>query len=99
MKKIVCDLCDSTEFVKEGGMFICQGCGTKYSLEEAKSMMREAIALAEQTGQKAIRLDVLRGNVPAENLYKGIGFQYVGTVPMFYEDTGWTDYLLYEYPL
>ena len=41
MKKIVCDLCDSTEFVKEGGMFICQGCGTKYSLEEAKSMMRE----------------------------------------------------------
>ena len=41
MKKIVCDLCDSTEFVKEGGMFICQGCGTQYSLEEAKSMMRE----------------------------------------------------------
>ena len=41
MRKIVCDLCDSTEFVKEGGMFICQGCGTKYSLEEAKSMMRE----------------------------------------------------------
>ena len=41
MKKIVCDLCESTEFTKEGGFFICQGCGTKYSLEEAKSMMRE----------------------------------------------------------
>lgn len=41
MKKIVCELCDSTEFVKEGGMFICQGCGTKYTAEEAKSMMRE----------------------------------------------------------
>ena len=41
MKQIVCDLCESTEFVKEGGVFICQGCGTKYSLEEAKSMMRE----------------------------------------------------------
>lgn len=41
MKKIVCELCDGTEFVKEGGMFVCQGCGTKYSAEEAKSMMRE----------------------------------------------------------
>lgn len=41
MKKIVCDLCESTEFTKEGGFFICQGCGTKYSLEEAKGMLRE----------------------------------------------------------
>ena len=41
MKKIVCDLCECTEFTKEGGFFICQGCGTKYSLEEAKSMMKE----------------------------------------------------------
>lgn len=41
MKKIVCDLCESTEFIKENGMFVCQGCGTKYSLEEAKSMMKE----------------------------------------------------------
>lgn len=41
MKKIVCELCEGTEFTKEGGFFVCHGCGTKYSLEEAKSMMRE----------------------------------------------------------
>lgn len=41
MKKIFCELCDGTEFVKESGMFICQGCGTKYTAEEAKAMMRE----------------------------------------------------------
>ncbi len=41
MKRIVCELCESTEFTKEEGFFICQGCGTKYSLKEAKSMMRE----------------------------------------------------------
>lgn len=41
MKKIVCELCESTVFTKESGYFICQGCGTKYSLEEAKGMMRE----------------------------------------------------------
>lgn len=41
MKKIVCELCESTSFVKEGGMFVCQGCGTSYSVEEARNMMRE----------------------------------------------------------
>ncbi len=41
MKKIVCELCEGTDFVKDGGMFVCQGCGTKYTAEEAKSMMRE----------------------------------------------------------
>ncbi len=41
MKRIVCELCDCMEFTKDGGMFICQGCGTKYTLEEAKAMMKE----------------------------------------------------------
>lgn len=41
MKKIVCELCDGTEFTKDAGMFVCNGCGTRYSVEEAKSMMKE----------------------------------------------------------
>ncbi len=41
MKKIFCELCDGIDFIKEGGMFICQGCGTKYTAEEARAMMRE----------------------------------------------------------
>ena len=50
MKKIVCELCDGTEFVKEGGMFVCQGCGTKYTAEEAKGMMREVEGAAPVSG-------------------------------------------------
>jgi len=41
MKKIVCEMCESTDFVKEDGLFVCQGCGCKYSMEEAKKMMKE----------------------------------------------------------
>ena len=48
---------------------------------------------------RALRLDVLGGNVPAERLYTGQGFARRGTVRMFYDDTGWTDYGLYEYLL
>ena len=58
--------------------------------------MRFAIDVARTQRQKAIHLDVLAGNVPAERLYPALGFVYLGTIPMFYEDTGWTDYGLYE---
>ena len=64
-----------------------------------KQMVRFVIDKAREEGQKAIRLDVLKGNLPAEKLYPALGFQYVQTVPMYYEDTGWADFELYEYPL
>lgn len=34
-------MCGSTNLIKEGGVFVCQSCGTKYSVEEAKRMMVE----------------------------------------------------------
>lgn len=65
----------------------------------AKALVAKAIGLAEEAKQKAIRLDVLAGNIPAERLYAGQGFSYVDTIRMYYEDTGWTDFKLYEYRL
>ena len=65
----------------------------------AKAMARYALALARGQGKKAVRLDVLGGNLPAERAYTAVGFRYVDTLTMFYEDTGWTDYKLFEYPL
>ena len=41
MKKIVCELCEGTQFDKVDGRFVCKGCGTSYSAEEARGMMRE----------------------------------------------------------
>lgn len=41
MKKIVCEICNGSEFLKKDGQFICQGCGTAYALEEVKTMMQE----------------------------------------------------------
>ena len=65
----------------------------------AKELVRYAIDEARRLGMKAMRLDVLKGNVPAERLYPACGFRYVDTVVMFYEDTGWTDYEMYELAL
>lgn len=41
MKKIVCELCEGMQFDKVDGRFVCKGCGTSYSAEEARGMMRE----------------------------------------------------------
>ena len=41
MKQIKCELCGSTDLVKDGGFFVCQYCGAKYSVEEARKMMIE----------------------------------------------------------
>ena len=38
MKKIVCDLCGESDFLKVSGFFECQVCGAKYTTEEARSM-------------------------------------------------------------
>ena len=60
-------------------------------------MVQYAIDYAREHQQKAIRLDVLKGNLRAEKLYSGMGFRLLHTLPMVYEDTGWTDFQLYEY--
>ncbi len=41
MKALTCEMCGSTNLIKEEGVFVCQSCGTKYSVEEARKMMVE----------------------------------------------------------
>ena len=41
MKQLVCEMCGGTDLVKDGGVFVCQTCGCKYSIEEARKMMVE----------------------------------------------------------
>ena len=43
-------MCGSADIVKQEGVFICQYCGCKYSVEEAKKMMNEIEGTVEVTG-------------------------------------------------
>ena len=41
MKRLTCEMCGSTDLIKQDGVFVCQTCGCKYSVEEARKMMVE----------------------------------------------------------
>lgn len=63
MKALTCEMCGSTNLLKQDGVFVCQSCGTKYSVEEAKKMMVEGTVEVKGT----VKVDQT-GNV--ENLLK-----------------------------
>lgn len=41
MKRLACEMCGGTDLIKQDGVFVCQNCGMKYSVEDAKKMMIE----------------------------------------------------------
>lgn len=49
MKQLVCEMCGSADLIKQEGVFVCQSCGTKYSVEDAKKMMMEESAEISNT--------------------------------------------------
>lgn len=49
MKQLTCEMCGSTELIKQDGYFVCQVCGCKYSVEEAKKMMIEGTVEVQGT--------------------------------------------------
>ena len=55
MKQLTCEMCGGTDLMKQDGVFICQTCGTKYSVEEAKKMMVEVDGTVEVKG--TVRVD------------------------------------------
>ena len=43
MKAIQCEMCGSHNLIKKDGVFVCENCGTKYTLEEAKKLMIDGV--------------------------------------------------------
>lgn len=42
MEAIKCELCGSNDLVKKDGVYVCQYCGTQYTIEEARNLLRTA---------------------------------------------------------
>ena len=62
MLQLKCEMCGSVDMIKQDGVFVCQGCGMKYSPEEAKNIMVEV----EDAAQNAVSTVVNNFLVMAE---------------------------------
>lgn len=49
MKQLTCEMCGNTDIVKNEGVFVCQSCGCKYTVEEARKMMVEGTVSVQGT--------------------------------------------------
>ena len=60
MKRLTCEMCGSTDLIKQDGVFVCQTCGCKYSIEEAKKMMVEGTVDVSAVPSRSITNEKLR---------------------------------------
>ena len=58
--------------------------------------LEEAMEIAMRNGKKALRLEVLKSNVPAQRMYDRAGFVFRGEQRLYAENTGMMDFLYYE---
>ena len=53
MKQLTCEVCGGNDLLKQDGVFVCQSCGCKYSVEEAKKMMVEGTVKIDNSDKLA----------------------------------------------
>lgn len=63
----------------------------------ATAALDELIRIAKETKKKAVRLDAIGTNKPAQKLYEKYGFINCGKAMEYYESTGKTEFVYYEY--
>lgn len=74
--------------------------GTGYLRKGAgRALMEFAEEKARKEGCISLRLDAVKGNLPAQRLYEKCGFHRIATVSLGYEAYGLPFYDLYEKPL
>lgn len=65
----------------------------------AKETMRLILDMSRSIGKKAVRLDALSCNTPANRLYEALGFERKGQRRWYADNVGWMDFYLYEFIL
>ena len=67
MKRLSCELCGSNDLVKENGLFVCQYCGVKYTVEDMKKMMVEGTVVIDTTKEQENLTTMLEVALAAKN--------------------------------
>lgn len=102
MIQLTCEICGSTNLLKEDSIFLCQSCGAKYSVEEAKKLIMDHQNLSATIGDNKVEQ-----STKVKNLYQlarmDIDKAGCGNAQKYYEDilpedpTSWEAHFFVEY--
>ncbi len=62
----------------------------------AKEMLNYVFDKAKKQSIKSIRLNVVKNNLPAENLYKKLSFEYIDSIEIFIKNRGLKFFKVFE---
>lgn len=75
MQKLICELCRSNDFTRDDqGFFVCDYCRTKYSAEQARSMIVEGTVRVDRSGEAASLLKLASTAVSSGNMYEAVDY-------------------------
>lgn len=67
MQALKCEMCGGNDIVKQDGLYVCQHCGTKYSIEEAKKLMSGVKVVIDNSGSVQNYLTLAQNALEAKN--------------------------------
>lgn len=74
MKAMICEMCGGNNLIKEDGLFVCQNCGTKYTVEEARKLLGTVkIDKSDETKKLLVLARRARDENNSENAQKFYG--------------------------
>lgn len=71
-------MCGSNDIVKKDGLYVCQFCGTKYSVEDAKKMMIDGTVNVQGTVKIDKSETVQKNLMNARRTYADEGLEEAG---------------------
>ena len=74
MKPLTCEMCGSTEIIRKDGMYVCQACGTKYSIEDAKKMMMEGTVKIDSSDSISHLLNLAKTAYDGLNMEEALNY-------------------------
>ena len=95
MTQLTCELCNSTNFEKKHSSFVCQNCGMKYSVEEAKKIIN-GTASSQSTNDNSKEIKVKVENAIREFNANNLTLSYSMLAEVLNIDPENTDAIIYK---
>ena len=79
MKQLACEICGSSDIIKQDGVFVCQSCGCKYSVEDIQKILSATSEPNENESNKAFSkidsyLQMAQNALEAQNNLEAEGY-------------------------